>query len=863
MKKLFIMVIALSSFLVMSFSGFAVSFSDVTEGVPSYSAVDYLKTNGIVEGYKDNTFRPNNTINRAEFMKIVISSINKTPSGTNCFKDVNDQWYAPYVCEGKTKGIVSGYKDGTFKPDQEISFSEASKIVVNALDVKKGTEDKDIWYKTYVTGLENKKAIPFSIHGFDQKITRAEMAEIVYRLKAGVTDKLSTSFDEIKGEGIIKVASCDELQQRFMSAGSSRPGGDFLVDDFVLPAVAPQANEMTKAAAAPSTSAGAASDYSTTNIQVQGVDEADIVKNDGKFVYMIKGDTVRIVQVYPATAMKELVKIKLQTDPSDEFYPSEMYVDGDTLVIIGSKSNYSYAAKSPMPYYYRSYDRTKIYVLDMKDRSNPVVKRSIEFDGNYNTSRKIGDTAYLVLNRNVGNIYPIYDETIKGYIQPNSADVMPKMKDSVDNKEKPIGKCSDVMILPRPNNLNYIITVAVPLKDYDKSVSEELIVGNGDNVYASQDNLYIADTDWNYYYSGNSQHTAIYKFNLGDGTIKYQSSGSVPGKILNQFSMDEYNDYFRIATTVGDSWSEGSRSDNAIYVLNSKMNVVGSVDNIAKGEEIYAVRFIGTKVYVVTFKYIDPLFVIDLSVPTSPKVLGELKIPGYSKYLHPYDENHLIGFGNEVDESIDADKVHSPDAVYYTAVQGLKIGLFDVTDMKHPKEMFKEVIGDRGTDSELLTNHKALLFNKEKNLLAFPIIVKQYDEDTCSKSTYSTCPSDCVKTCVPSSCKLDNGLQICTTDCDGVNSCATDSYREAKTIFQGAYVYNVDLTNGFKFKGKITHSTLSDVIDRDFAYGEGSYDNMIQRIIYIGENLYTISQSMIKANLISDLTYKALVELGD
>jgi len=872
MKKLLSFATVSAVFVVMSVSVSAVTetvvpkteitFTDVAEGNPFYDAIDYLKTNGIVEGYSDSTFRPSNTINRAEFMKIIIGSIDDTPAGANCFKDVKEEWYAPYICEGKSRGIVSGYQDGYFRPDREISFSEASKIVVNSLSIPKGAADSNIWYKTFVTGLEAKKAIPVSIRDFEQKITRSEMAEMVYRLKAGITDKLSTSFEEIKGEGMVRVSSCDELQERFMRTGYGREDR-FLIEDedtLVLPSAAPQA-EMTKSVESADTT-GAAGDYSTTNIQVSGVDEADIVKNDGKYIYMIKNDTVRIIQAYPATNMKELVKIKLQTNKSDEFYPSEMYVDEDTLVIIGSKSNYSYYEDDIIPSYYRSYDRTKIFVLDIKDRSNPSVKRAVEFDGNYNTSRKIGDTAYLILNRYVGSVYPVYNYDKDEYIQPNSADIMPKMLDSVDNKEKPIAKCSDVIILPKPQSLNYIITVAVPLKDYDKEISKEVIVGNSENVYASKENLYVADTDWRYYYTGSPQNTAIYKFSLGDGDIKYETSGSVPGKILNQFSMDEYNDYFRIATTVGDSWGEAG-SDNVIYVLNSNMNVVGIVDNIAKGESIYAVRFMGKRAYVVTFKYIDPLFVIDLSVPSAPKVLGELKIPGYSNYLHPYDETHLIGFGNEVDESIDADKVHSPYAVYYTAVQGLKIGLFDVTDMKNPKEMFKEVIGDRGTDSELLSNHKALLFSKEKNLMAFPILVKKYDEDSCSKYTYSTCPSECVKTCVPSTCKLDNGIQICTTDCEGVNSCVPDSYREAKTVFQGAYVYNVDLKNGFKLKGKITHSTIGDLLSRELIYDEGSYENMIQRIIYIGENLYTISQSIVKANLLSDLAQVGLVELGD
>ena len=327
--------------------------------------------------------------------------------------------------------------------------------------------------------------------------------------------------------------------------------------------------------------------------------------------------------------------------------------------------------------------------------------------------------------------------------------------------------------------------------------------------------------------------------------------------------MDENNGYFRIATTSGNSWDSSHPLANNLYVLDSNLKETGKIEGIAAGEKIYSTRFVGNRAYMVTFKSIDPLFVIDTTDPSAPKLAGELKIPGYSTYLHPYDENHLIGFGNEVDESIDANKVHSSDAVYYTAVQGMKLGLFDVTDLNHPTEMFKEVIGDRGTTSDLLSNHKALLFDKSKNLLAFPIMVTELPKDTCSSNTYSTCPSTCQKVCVPTNCMLTNGIQVCTTDCDGQNSCTSPTYVEPKPVFAGAYVYNIDLAHGFTLKGKITHFSADDIANASAGnYGSIDYNKMIQRIIYIGENLYTISQAIIKANLMSDLTEKKSISLA-
>jgi uncharacterized secreted protein with C-terminal beta-propeller domain len=836
-------------------------FTDVNTNQINYNAIQYLKEHHIIQGYSDHTFRPDKTINRAEFMKIVIGAITSTPQGNNCFTDVQNQWFAPYVCEAKTRGIITGYTDGSFRPANPITFSEASKVVVNALGITKGENgDATTWFKPFIIGLEHRHAIPLSINYFDQELTRGDMAEIIYRLKANMISLTSRTYNEIMGEGFIKVNSCAELQDRFKNSVQNRYEKKGMLLD-VTPS-------MANVAGADAKSSLFSSDYSTTNIQVAGVDEADVVKNDGKYIYMIKGDSVRIIDAYPANNMKELVKIKLETDPSEMFYPSEMYVDENTLVVIGgltpSYVGYVPSYRSDMPYY--GSGKTKVYVLDITNRSNPVVKRSIEFDGNYHTSRKIGNTLYTVLNRYIGYIYPLhYDSTTNTNVNSSPEDIMPKMKDSTTNTEQPIVKCSDVIILPRPQNINYIITAAIPLSDTTKEVSSTVIVGNSENVYASRSNLYIAATDWRggYFRAYQPENTAIYKFTLGDGAIAFLAAGSVKGRIINQFSMDEHHGYFRIATTTGNSWNSQDPPSNNLYILDNNMKEVGKIEGIAKGESIYATRFMGNRAYMVTFKSIDPLFVIDTTDPGKPVLAGELKIPGYSTYLHPYDENHLIGFGNEVDESIDADKVHSSDAVYYTAVQGLKLGLFDVTDLNHPTELFKEVIGERGTTSDILTNHKALLFDPSKNLLAFPIIVTELPKDTCNSHTYTTCPSACQKVCVPTNCTLTNGIQVCTTDCDGSNSCTSPTYVEPNIVFAGAYIYHIDLKNGFTLKGKITHFSADDMANTSMGnYGSMDYNKMIQRIIYIGENLYTISQAMIKANLMSDLKEQNIITLA-
>ena len=185
----------------------------------------------------------------------------------------------------------------------------------------------------------------------------------------------------------------------------------------------------------------------------------------------------------------------------------------------------------------------------------------------------------------------------------------------------------------------------------------------------------------------------------------------------------------------------------------------------------------------VTFVETDPLFVIDLSEPTNPQVLGELKIPGYSKYLHPYDETHLIGFGENT-------KVNEYGGV---VTDGIKMALFDVSDPTNPTEMFKTNIGTSGTYSELLYNHKALMYSKEKNLMAFPV--------TISKNA--------------------------------------NNYR-SNLKFQGAMIYNVDLENGFILKGMISHKQIED------GYMDYDYTKNVERIIYIGNNIFTLSKGLIK-----------------
>lgn len=877
-------------------------FSDVSASYINEDAITYLKDQKVIQGYPDGQFKPASEINRAEFLKIITASLYPDAQGKNCFPDVKEEWFAAYICTAKEKGLISGYPDGTFKPAETINFSEASKIVANAYNLK-AVNASATWFAPYVTALEQKQSIPLSVEFFDEKVTRDTMAEMVYRLKAGVKDKPTRTYEEIVGDDFVTEKSCEALMKRFIEQNAYNDTysiydkaelGDAREEDEATMAPAPtKSAEMpttggsagVTANPAPADSSGASNDFSKTNLQVAGVDEADVIKNDGKYIYVIKGNQVRIVEAYPATNLKELVSFTLGVGKGETFTPTEMYVDGEQLTVIGSDYRAlpveepmptdKIAAPSSMIYPPYNTNRTKVFVVDIKDRTKPLVTRSVEFDGYYHTSRKVGGSLYMVMNYNYSPIYyyarPMVEDSMSSGITAESGTTMPagitpesivpKMLDTKNGSEELVSPCSQIRILPKERYFNYIITAAIPLNDATKDVSRSVIVGNSENIYASQNNLYIAASDWNggYYRPYGDYNTAVYRFALGAGTVEFKDRGRVPGHLLNQFSMDESSGYFRVATTKNE-YVPGSQINNNVYVLNaSNMALAGKIENIAPGEKLYSARFMGDRAFLVTFKRIDPFFVLDLSDPRAPRIEGELKVPGYSAYLQPYDEDHILGFGYDVD----ANKV-DPDAEFisYDARLGFKVSMFDVTDLKNPKEMFKDIIGGQGTMSAVTDNHKALLLDKAKNLLAFPVTVYEVpNKEVCSTQTYSTCPTSCQKICVPSSCTIQNGVKVCSTDCDGANSCIDTSFNYGRPVFDGAYVYDISLAGGLKLKGKVTHYNTQEQSDLA-KNGYTNYEKTVQRLLYIGENLYSVSYSMVKANALSDMSEKGSATLA-
>ncbi len=785
-----------------------IAFSDVPIETVNFDAVQYLNDEGVIDGYADGTYKPDSSINRAEFLKIVMEASGNEIAGGNCYPDVGEEWFAPYVCTATELGLVQGYPDGYYRPGQSINFAEASKIIVNTLDIDTEDIDSTLWFKHFVYALEDRMAIPETVSGFDAMIDRGEMAEMIYRLDAEVTNKLSTTFDEVSagvpadevGEELRSFRSCEALEiyletdrYDYGYGIETEESVSFDTSDAIL------APSGTAKSAAPVTTGGGggSDDFSTTNVQVEGVDEADIVKTDGEYIYIVGSGTVRVVKAYKPSVMREVDSIAF-TD--EDFYPEDMYVDGerDRLVVMG----YTYGDIVPYGVYaYPSYgSASRVYIYDISDPENVELIRETSFEGNYVSSRKVDDMVYIVLNR--------YNNYYYGDIRPLAEDLAPRFVDG-DGDLEPLVGCGDIQYVPGGGVSNYLIVASVSVDDMDEEVDSEVVLGSSGDVYASRDNLYVAEPKYNWYYwdTDNESETVIHKFELNDGDVEYGGQGKVPGDILNQFSMDESDGYFRIATTKGNTWDEENPATNNMYVLDGDMNTVGTLEGLAPGESIYSVRFMGKRAYMVTFKKVDPLFVIDLSDPKNPNVLGKLKIPGFSDYLHPYDENHIIGFGKDTVEAEDENR----DFAWY---QGMKIAMFDVTDVANPKELHKVIIGDRGTDSELLWNHKALLFDKEKGIMSFPVTLAE----------------------IPQSVKDDPD---------------TADYAYGDYTFQGAYVYDVSVANGFDLRGTITHYDDNEVAEKSGYYWSGIND--IYRVLYIGNYFYTVSDGMVKASDMGDL----------
>lgn len=504
-------------------------------------------------------------------------------------------------------------------------------------------------------------------------------------------------------------------------------------------------------------------DYSTTNLQVQGVDEADIMKNDERYIYKIIGQK-SIAIIDTKDQLKVVSRIK-----STNLYFNTMFLDKDKLIVFASSPIYNAYDIYLNEYdgYLRNRESSALLIYDVKDKSSPKLIREIEVEGSIHSVRRIKNTIYMLTNKYIRGLYE--NEFSK-------EDILPYYKDNLISQDRKAIEVGDIWYKPWGNIRNMTLMTAVDIEG-KKPIHVQALLGSTSEVYIDQDSLYLAEVVYTSLF-GYRSTTYLNKYKLDNQNITYLTSGSVPGSLLNQFSMDEYKGNLRIAVSID------NKNSHAVYVLDEKLNKIGNLEGLAPGENLYSVRFDGEKGYVVTFEQIDPLFVIDLKDPKNPRVLGELKVPGYSQYLHPIGTDLVVGIGRSTSENIRRDE-NGNEVVIGVVNAGVKLSLFNVKDMSNPKEINNIILGTAGSQSEALSNHKAVTVHKKKQLLAIPVSIV-YDKQS----------------------GLDN--------------------------FTGAYVFGIE--NG-KLVGKAKLGQIDSPEDTYSKY-RTYYGSNDRRVCYIGDKLY-------------------------
>jgi len=541
-------------------------------------------------------------------------------------------------------------------------------------------------------------------------------------------------------------------------------------------------------------SASGGNSYSTTNIQVAGVDEADHVKNDGSYLYVASNDYTNnqnYVYILKADPQDPRIISKILLD--NNIYLAGMYLSQDSskLIVIGSEYQvYALDVLAPaeaMIYPYRSEVKTFVNVYDVSDKINPTLARNFTLSGSYFNSRMIGDYVYAVVSQPAyvlqNNVLPlprVYAETAVSEVAPSKI----YYSDTAN--------FSDLA----NNYFTYTTFVGLNVKDNsEKLTNMTILMGGASTMYVSLDNIYVTYPTW----SESGEFTSIYRISVNKDALAFETKGSVAGYLLNQYSMDEYNGNFRLATT-----SQNQQSSNNVYILNMNLTIVGKLENLAITERIYSARFMGNKAYIVTFRQTDPFYIIDLSNPSLPRVAGELKIPGYSSYLHMYDENHVIGLGMENSTA--------------------KLSLFDVTNVNSPTEIARYIVQGDYTSSDALYEPKAFMFDKTKELLTIPVSITQYG--------------------------LIGGVGIVPPNGKEIGIAPLQG-----GYWQGAYVFRLTLS-GFELQGGITHQENTS---QQYYYGD--YNQNVNRALFIGNTLYTVSNEKVKLNSLTDLTQIAEINL--
>jgi len=438
---------------------------------------------------------------------------------------------------------------------------------------------------------------------------------------------------------------------------------------------------------------GSSDDFSQTNVQVAGVDEGDVAKTDGEYIYSLSGGRLYIHKVNKGD-------IVVQSVTDTKISANELYLSGNKLVVAGTRYDDT-GIQTPVPlneriaadvaYYPLGVSLASYLVYDITDKRSPMLQQTFELEGYTAATRVIGSTLYFVINKYIN------------YYYADDMELVPTFRDSAAGDALKALPVDRIAYFPgSEENSSYMIVGAMNLSEEDE-VSFQTYLNDGASFYMNMNSLYIARHNWR------NENTSIYRFEVTPWSVDFTSEGSVTGSVLNQYSMDEHNKFFRIATT--------SREGNRITIFDRDLNQVGKTPELAKGESIQSVRFMGDVAYMVTYLQTDPLYSVDLSDPYAPVILDELKIPGFSTYLHPVDGDWLVGFGRHTTEIFYRDD-SGKEIPAGTRDMGQKVSLFDVSNPKKLREADVMLLG-QNTWSEAFTNPKALMVDPARKQFGF------------------------------------------------------------------------------------------------------------------------------------------------
>lgn len=588
-----------------------------------------------------------------------------------------------YNAKDRVASIIFGGKTYDFPIDKNYYTVKQS-----------GKTPKKVEFDTETLIIENRTMVPLRVIcedvlsklvGYNDKVITVSSKALT--LDYGIVNQIKSKIGQA-----VKVTSISQLKKIIKGMGGFAEGEQSMPPSPSISAPSKETNSSRDEVTA---------DYSDTNEQVMGVNEGDIVKTDGEFIYIATGNSVKIVKANNGKPIVvDTITMPVSSTKEQNITLSEIYIDKGRLVVLGSRNSFNYWVK-PMPMPEPMDDRvigimppragnsyTYCGIYSISDKGKASLLKEFEVEGSMLSNRKKDNVVYLVVNKNL-NYYPT---------QIGDENLIPMYRDTTVSDKYNTIPLDKIMYYPERLSPNYVIVTAIDIMDTKQPANIEALLGSGTGVYMSNEALYIAAQDYRTIWGS---ITNISKLTINGTKIGFAGGGNIPGTILNQFSMDEHKGNLRVATT-----NEQGGSKNALYVLDKNLNEIGKVENLAPGERIYSVRFMEDKGYIVTFRQIDPLFVIDLSNPTSPRVAGELKVPGFSNYLHPLSKNILLGIGQHIDEG--------------TGRQGgIKLSIFDVSNEGKPRELSNLILGNSGSYAEVLNNHKALMLNLKDNMIAF------------------------------------------------------------------------------------------------------------------------------------------------